>query len=749
MDINIPVAFKDIFDPHRYKVYYGGRGSGKCFAGGTKVIMFDGTLKKVEDIVVGDILMGPDSSPRRVLETHSGFGKLYKVNQTSGISYVVNDQHILTLKKSESSIKAGRYPDCPKICNISMPDYLEKSARWKSNFRGFKTDCIDFPSQEILIDPYFLGLWLGDGTARELRITNMDQEVFDYCKEFASRYGFEPTFNKKDGEKACDIGFPYRVNNVNPIWQNFLKYDLKNNKHIPQAYLSNSREVRLALLAGVLDSDGFTDGNCVSITQKNERLIREIKFLADSLGFRTKLHPKVAKCCNTGKLSDVWVLSISGEAWKIPLKVERKKVKKEDARSNKDWHLSMVSVEENGTGEWFGFSVDVDHLFLLEDCTVVHNSWAAAMALLILGRQKKLRILCAREFQYSIADSVHRLLCNLIYDLGWTDFYSITKTLILGKNGTEFTFKGLHANVLEIKSTEGINICWVEEAQTVSEDSWQVLIPTIRSPGSEIWVTFNPLHEDDPTYKRFVLDPPPNSIVKKVNWNGNPWFPDVLKEEMEHLKKTDYDLYMHVWEGECKKLSGALIFGNKFVVKEFETPNNVRFYHGVDWGFAKDPTALVRCWIRDNTLYIDAEAYGVGVELDDTPQLFDKVPTARRWPVKADSARPETISYVRRKGFPISAAKKWSGSIEDGIEFIRSFDEIVIHPKCVHTIEEFSKYSYKVDKQTNEILPVPEDKYNHCIDALRYSVDSIIKGHGLMRIRSEIVQRGRLDGTVK
>ena len=268
------------------------------------------------------------------------------------------------------------------------------------------------------------------------------------------------------------------------------------------------------------------------------------------------------------------------------------------------------------------------------------KSWAIARALVAMGANRKIRVLCAREIQHSIADSVHKLLVEQIYALKLESRYKITKNAISGINGTEFIFKGLRFNVQEVKSTEGVNVCWVEEAQSVSEESWSVLIPTVREKNSEIWLSFNPLDEDDPTYQRFIVHTPPNAAVHKVNWSENPWFPDVLRQEMEYLKRVDYEAYLHIWEGEVRRISDAIIFRGKYVVEPFDTPRNVRFFHGADWGFAQDPTTLVRCFVDGKKLYIDREAYGIGVELDETAQLFDSIDTARSWPIKADAARP-------------------------------------------------------------------------------------------------------------
>lgn len=370
------------------------------------------------------------------------------------------------------------------------------------------------------------------------------------------------------------------------------------------------------------------------------------------------------------------------------------------------------------------------------------KSYACGDALLIIGYSKPIQVLCAREIQNSIKDSVHRLLAKKIDDMGLGGFYTVTNDAIKGANGTQFIFKGLRNNVQEIKSTEDIDICWVEEAQAVSSESWDILIPTIRKEKSEIWITFNPLDEDAPTYQRFVLSPPNNAIVKKINYYDNPFFPDTLKEEMEWLKEKDYQAYCHIWLGECRRLKEALVLGNYFTVEDFEPPRDARYFYGADWGFASDPTTLIRCFVVDNKLYIDQEAWGIGVEIDHTPALFEKVEGSRKWPIKADNSRPETISYMRRHGFNITGAKKWQGSVEDGIEFLKTFD-IIIHPRCIHTIDEFNHYSYKVDARTGDILPIVVDAFNHCIDALRYALDGLIKGRGRMQIDRKILQRRR------
>lgn len=357
------------------------------------------------------------------------------------------------------------------------------------------------------------------------------------------------------------------------------------------------------------------------------------------------------------------------------------------------------------------------------------KSWAAARALVIMAASGKIRILCTREVQNSIKDSVHKLLKDQIEMLGLNPWFRITNESITSASGSEFLFKGLRFDPLGIKSTEGVDICWVEEAQSVSSDSWAILIPTIRKEGSEIWVTFNPGEESDPTYQRFIVNPPDDSITVEVNYYDNPYLPETLRKEMEYCKRVDYDAYEHIWLGKPKSISDSVIFRNRYRVEAF--PDDLwqqadRLFFGADFGFANDPSTLIRMFMIGTRLYIEYEAYGVGVELDEMPQFYDSIPEVRKWPLKGDNSRPETISYLSRQGFSMDAAAKWKGSVEDGVTYLKGFEEIIIHERCKHTADEFRHYSYKVDKKTGEILPIIVDKFNHCIDAIRYGLDGYI-----------------------
>lgn len=329
--------------------------------------------------------------------------------------------------------------------------------------------------------------------------------------------------------------------------------------------------------------------------------------------------------------------------------------------------------------------------------------------------------------QNSIKDSVHKLLCDRIDALGLTDFFNITRETIKTVNGSEFIFKGLRHNISEIKSTEGIDICWVEEAEKVINASWDILIPTIRKENSEIWVSFNPEDEKSATYQKFVVHTPPESAIALLNYWDNRMFPDVLRREMEYCKRVDYEKYQHVWEGQVKRYGDVLIFSKKIIVEPFETPENVELYFGADWGFSVDPTVLGRMFILDNTLYIDYEFYGVGVEINELEAAFDTVPESRDWLIVADSERPDTISHMVNRGFNIAGAKKGKGSVADGIEFLRGFDKIVIHPRCKGAVDNFTNYKWKQDRITQEILPIPADGSDHWPDSARYALERFVK----------------------
>lgn len=335
------------------------------------------------------------------------------------------------------------------------------------------------------------------------------------------------------------------------------------------------------------------------------------------------------------------------------------------------------------------------------------------------------RSVCVREVQRSLAQSVKRLLELKIEAMNAGAYFEVQEAVIKSRRGDGLIiFQGMQNHTSDsIKSLEGYDRAWVEEAQSLSQRSLDLLRPTIRKPGSELWFTWNPSSADDPIDQLLRgPNPPPDATVVEVNWQDNPWFPDVLRAEMEYDRKRDPDKYAHVWAGGYLAHSNARVFRN-WRVEEFEAPADAMFRFGADWGFASDPTVLVRCYLVGRTLYVDHEAYMVGCEIIDTPALFETVPGSDRWPIVADSARPETISHMRRHGYPkIMPAAKGPRSVEEGVEWLKSCD-IVVHPRCRHVIDELTLYRYKTDPITGQVLPLLEDRDNHTIDALRYACE--------------------------
>jgi len=339
----------------------------------------------------------------------------------------------------------------------------------------------------------------------------------------------------------------------------------------------------------------------------------------------------------------------------------------------------------------------------------------------------KSRSVCVREVQKSLSQSVKRLLEMKIEQMNAGAYFEVQESVIKNKKGDGLIiFQGMQNHTADsIKSLEGYDRAWVEEAQSLSQKSLDLLRPTIRKPESELWFTWNPRQASDPVdHLLRGPNPPPDGVVLPVNYEDNPWFPNVLRDEMEYDKRRDPDKFHHVWRGGYLSNSEASVFRN-WRVEEFEAPADAIHRLGADWGFAVDPTTLVRCHIIGRTLYIDFEAYRVGCEIMDTPDLFMTVPESEKWPIVADSARPETISFMQKHGFPkIMTAVKGPKSVEEGVEWLKSYD-VVVHPRCVHTIDELTLYSYKTDPLTGKILPILEDKKNHVIDALRYACEGI------------------------
>lgn len=352
-------------------------------------------------------------------------------------------------------------------------------------------------------------------------------------------------------------------------------------------------------------------------------------------------------------------------------------------------------------------------------------------------------ILCGREYMNSLEDSSMEEVKQAIASTPWLNaYFDMGERFIRTKNRrVDYTFTGLRHNLDSIKSRARILIAWIDEAEGVPEIAWQKLLPTVREANSEVWVTWNPEKENSPTDSRFRKNTPPEALGCEINYNDNPFFPAVLDlERQADRQRLDDQTYAWVWEGAYRENSDAQILSGKYQVQEFTPQDNWDGpYFGIDWGFSQDPTAGVKLWINDGNLYVEYEAGRVGLENDDIAGfMIQRLPGIEKHVVRSDSARPETISHVKSKGrnhdrpcLPkIEGVEKWKGSVEDGIAHLRSYKSIIIHPRCKEFLNEARKYSYKVDRQTGDILTTIVDAHNHYMDAARYALAPLIKRNG-------------------
>lgn len=384
------------------------------------------------------------------------------------------------------------------------------------------------------------------------------------------------------------------------------------------------------------------------------------------------------------------------------------------------WALPLLQPAEY-KGAYGGRSAGKSHFFaelLVEECVA----------------DPSLSAVCIREVQRSLKFSAKRLIEDKIKALGVEHYFSSTRDEIRRRGGDGvIIFQGMQDHTAEsIKSLEGFKRAWVEEAQSLSDRSLGLLLPTIREEDSQIWFSWNPQHPTDPVDRLMRGDrcDPAQTIAVCVTYLDNPFVTQKTLREAKRHRELTPDNFDHVWLGHYVELSEAIIFAGRWRVAPFEPGEEWDGpYHGLDFGFAQDPTAGVRCWIHDERLWIEYEAGRKNLKLADTADyLTDRIPGIAHYEVRADSSRPESIKHLQENGLPrCVGAKKGPGSVEDGISHLLSYREIVIHPRCTQTQEEFRRYQYKVDRLSGEVKREPLDAYNHFVDATRYALEPIIR----------------------
>jgi phage terminase large subunit len=346
-------------------------------------------------------------------------------------------------------------------------------------------------------------------------------------------------------------------------------------------------------------------------------------------------------------------------------------------------------------------------------------------------------ILCCREIQKSIADSLYATIVSTIYKYELQSYFKIIQGEITNNlTGARFIFAGLKSNITSIKSINKLRVVLVDEAENVTDNSWSYLRPTPRYGQVRFYVVFNPRFEQDATWQQFIVNKDNRTLHINISYKDNPWFPEALERQRQRDLRGDAGRYAWIWEGKFLQISDSSILAKKLkvldfeITKEFGTP-----YIGIDWGFSVDPTAIIEAYVYEDALYITNAASKVGLELDDTGQyLIDHVPNVVRYTSRADCARPETISKVKKEIPLIKGCTKWKGSVEDGVVALQTFKAIYIHPEAEHCYAELAAYSYKLDKDGNPTTDI-QDTDNHYADALRYAIEPLIQHKPSIRVR--------------
>jgi phage terminase large subunit len=351
------------------------------------------------------------------------------------------------------------------------------------------------------------------------------------------------------------------------------------------------------------------------------------------------------------------------------------------------------------------------------------KSHSVARFLLIRARAKKTRVACFREFQNSIVESSYQLLADLIKEYELHDFQCTDNAIVNTINGSDFLFKGLHRNEQSIKSIEGIDIAWVEEAQTVSKESIEVLTPTIRKPKSQIVYTYNRLLDDDPVHQRLVVEGRPNTLVINVNYDiamKYGMMPDVIRTEIEDDKAKRPSLYKQKWLGE-PHTSESKIYKGWVIVDD--VPHEARlFRRGMDFGYTNDPTTIIAGYKFNDGYILDEELFQRGMTNN---MIADTLKNYSPCLVKADSAEPKSIEEIRQYGINIVPVIKGKDSVRQGIQYVQD-QRISVTKRSVHLLEEYRKYFWQTDPD-GKIINEPMDAWNHTMDAIRYLFDDTIQ----------------------
>lgn len=711
---------------------------GGCLGKGTKVLLNNLTTKKVEDIIVGDKLMGIDGKPRNVLRLNRGKSQLFKVRQKRGIDYIVNDEHILITEDQGKDIRKNVKEDgkwkrkyvgrkhTSGFYKFRADNFFNNSGRSsEKRYKGIKTG-LDFKKKELFLDPYYLGLWLGDGNSRKANITNTDKEVVDYLyKEIPKLYNVKtaPVDNDKNSIKIIK-----KTGKYNDIIQRLKRYNLILNKHIPKAYLKNSRETRLELLAGLLDSDGCLSKDSKTkkpkgyyITQKNKRLSDDILLLVRSLGYYTTQKKRISSMKREdGSIYNcpVYTIAIFPRNYsEIPVKIKRKKY---NFINYKNPLRSTIKLEKQGIGDYYGFELDGDHLFLLEDFTITHNTSASKTFSIIFYLIDQ----SLRDKTPTLTSIVSESFPHLKRG-AMRDFLIIMQGLNYFKeknwNKGDFTYQFETGSKIEFFSVDQPDKLrgarrdrlFINEANNIPFDAFEQLEVRTKefifidyNPTSEFWV-FERVMPERNDWEQLIL-----------TYKDNEALSEEIIDSIEQRKnrKGWWKVY---GLGELGEVEGKIYKGWAIID---EIPHEARLErYGLDFGYTNDPTSIVAIYYYNGGYIFDEITYARGLSNKQIADIINDQET--NVIVKADSAEPKSIDEIKSYGVNIVPAQKGQGSVEQGIQYVQD-KRCSVTKRSLNIIREYRNYLWETDKD-GKVLNKPEHEFSHSMDAIRYGMENI------------------------
>lgn len=734
------------------------QGSARCFAPGTKVRMYDGSLKCVEDIVVGDRLMDMSGiGYNTVAETHRGTDMMYRIHPAKGQNdIIVNSSHILSLKQTEAFRKKvnGKFVAIPfnkdEILNIPVSEYIQKPPTFKRKYSLFKNTLLQMPERELSIDPYYLGVWIGDGTSRRwFEISNSDKEILDWFYDFAKGLNTK-AFNRERCTHQIKVWAggkkDHRINEkVHQIGEAFKTLNLINNKHIPNLYLYNSYENRLKLLAGLLDSDGYiTKRGTISITQKNKQIAESIVELCNTCGFYTngivKKTAKMKRKDGSVYECEVYIVEINHNNFNDLnkyMRVERKKVKDKDCK--RDYFVTKPIVTEEGVGEYYGFSLYESPYLLDNQGIALHNSGKTYNTLIyiileclqnpirerkvkdpvsgrILTKKEPLRVSIVRKTLPVIKRSVYEDFKTIMINMGqWED---------RRMNRTDYIYTFPNGATIEFFSAEDEqklrgpwrHILYINEANEIYYYSFSML----RQRTYEYTIVdYNPSFTEE--HWLFPLMKDERSYHFISTYKDNIFLPAPAVREIESYQTTNPALWQIFGKGEFAIVEG-LVFPkeNWDIIEDNAFPTWLgEEIIGIDWGFTNDPTTFVGVIIDGEDIYARELHYQMGMKTKDIAEALE--PYAGNY--KYCDIDNRLVSELEDAGIPLlTMTKKNSESIMSGIRLMNQ-RRIHVTNSSNDLIKELRNYVYKKDRhETYQTNVRPIDKFNHCIDALRYVV---------------------------